>query len=52
MWTKTSELLTRLGLKRLNPRLEFPNSRINPNFYLGGTITTLEYTYSKFQVLS
>jgi len=44
-------LLTRLGLKRLNPHLEFPNSRINP-ILLGGINTTLEYTYSKFKDLS
>jgi len=33
----------RLGLRRLNPCLEFLNSRINP-IILIGIITILEYT--------
>jgi len=35
--------------KRLNTCLEFRNSRINL-ILLGGIVTTVEYTYCKFQI--
>ena len=38
-------------LTKLSPYLKFSNYRINP-LLLGDIDTTLEYTYSKFQVSS